>query len=106
LTEGWACAIAGRRARQVTIALVVLQIGGCAVDLGSEQHALMPLFCLVSPSLAVEILGSILGLTLALSWVVGLLAIRFAMLRPPTGCCSRRCRSRGQSILTCWEAAC
>ncbi|HEX6377160.1 MAG TPA: hypothetical protein VFZ91_15720 [Allosphingosinicella sp.] len=78
----WAEFISSPAARRATIVLLVLQTGGCAVDLAAEQVWLMSAICLASASALAELLAFLLWLALALSWAVGLLAIRLPSARP------------------------
>ena len=82
MKDGWAEFISSPVARRITIVLLVLQIGGCVVDLAAEQYWLMSAICLVAASALAQLLGFVLWLILALSWVVGLLALRSPPARP------------------------
>jgi hypothetical protein len=82
LKERWASFISGPAARRVTILLLVLHAGGCAADLAGEQWWLMSAICLAGAGALAQLLAFLLWLALALSWGVGLLAIRFAPARP------------------------
>jgi hypothetical protein len=82
LRDGWARFIASRPARRATIALLILQAGGCAADLAAEQYWLMSALCLAGAGGLAQLAGLLAWLALALSWAVGLLAVRFAPARP------------------------
>jgi len=68
----------------MTIALVLLQLGGCALDLASHQISLLALFCMatVPDNPALEWIAGGIWIVLSLAWVVGLLAVFRAAVRP------------------------
>lgn len=78
----WRDVVSSRRARQVTILLVVLQLGGCALDLTRGQWFLESMICMESASGTLQAIGAVIWLALALSWIVGLAAIRAELGRP------------------------
>lgn len=85
MSEGgrWRAFVSGRSGRLLTIGLVTLQVGGCAADLMSEQATAISFFCLVAAD--ASLLGAAatgIWLVLAFSWILGLVAIRTAGLRP------------------------
>jgi hypothetical protein len=82
LRSRWAGFLSSRGARRATAVLVILHLAGCGADLVSEQWWLMSALCLVSGSSLAELAGYVLWLVLALSWAVGLLAIRLPSARP------------------------
>jgi hypothetical protein len=79
----WSGRLSGPRSRLLTVALLTLQLGGCALDLTTEQAVLGSLFCLADPNDGpIELAGSLIWLVLSLSWVAGLAALRWSRLRP------------------------
>lgn len=76
-------AFSGRKARLATIALLIAQLGGCAVDLATLQLVPISAFCLAAPGNGALAAGAFLiWLVLSLSWLVGLWALQFASARP------------------------
>ena len=74
---------AGPRARLATVLLLTAQLGGCAIDLVSEQAVLRSLFCTAAVGRdALEWIAALTWLVLAFSWIVGLTALRHPLLRP------------------------
>jgi hypothetical protein len=83
LTRRWTEFAAARKAYLATLALLILQLGGCVVDLVSEQATLMAGFCIAVPGDSVlEWVGSAVWVVLCLSWLAGLVALRVPPLRP------------------------
>jgi hypothetical protein len=74
----------GRTARRITALLLVLQLAGCAADMVTEQVTAMSFFCMVTQpeNSALETAALVVWLLLAFSWIVGLVAIKVAGLRP------------------------
>lgn len=68
-------------ARQLTILLLVLHAAGCAADFATEQLWLMAAICLYGAGALVQLAGWLLWLALALSWAVGLAALRWPPAR-------------------------
>jgi hypothetical protein len=65
------------------VVLLTLQLGGCTVDLMSEQASLRSLFCTAAPGDGpIEIVVFVAWAVLAFSWIVGLTSLRIAALRP------------------------
>jgi hypothetical protein len=83
LSGRWSKLASSPKARVATIALLILQLAGCALDLTTEQASLGSAFCLAAPGHgALESLGFALWIVLSFSWLVGLGALRVARLRP------------------------
>jgi hypothetical protein len=74
--------VATKSARRLTIVLLVLHTGGCAADLATEQYWLMSAICLAGAGALAGLFGFLFWLLLALSWGVGLLAVRWPTARP------------------------
>lgn len=73
----------GRRGAWLTVGLLVLQLGGCALDTLSKQVALLSMFCTAAPDDEPLVLVSgAVWIVLAFSWIVGLLALVQERLRP------------------------
>jgi hypothetical protein len=70
-----------RRVRLITGGLLCLQIGGCVLDLTTEQMVLESGFCLVTRNMSLQTVANAVWATLSLSWIVGLVSLRFAQLR-------------------------
>ena len=79
--KGWADLVSSRKARLLTIIFLVAQLGGCVIDLTSEQYTLMSFFCL-NGSGPLPALGLALLLILSFSWIVGLFAVTLPTFRP------------------------
>jgi hypothetical protein len=75
--------VAGRAGRLLTIVLLTTQLGGCAVDMVTEQRVLMAVFCTAAfDDGPLEVASFAVWLVLCLSWFAGLVALRVAPLRP------------------------
>jgi hypothetical protein len=79
----WRGFVAGRSGRLITLILLTAQLGGCAVDLVTEQRVLLSAFCTAAfDDGPLEIVSFAVWLALCLSWFAGLVAIRIPPLRP------------------------
>jgi hypothetical protein len=81
-SNGWRAFPYSRAAGRVTIVLLVLQLGGCAFDFTCGQLSLMSAICLVTSNPVLSLVGAVLWLILALSWLVGLLSVGIPSIRP------------------------
>ena len=73
-----------RVAHRITIALIILQLGGCVLDMTTEQMSAMSLFCMVPIPANALISWSLFGswLVLTFAWIVGLVSLGIPRLRP------------------------
>ncbi|MFL6843590.1 MAG: hypothetical protein ACJ8ER_01775 [Allosphingosinicella sp.] len=79
----WTRFVSGPGGRRLTIALLILQLGGCVLDMQGRQASLMAAFCLAArDDDALVLLGGAVWIVLALSWTAGLFAVRWPILRP------------------------
>jgi hypothetical protein len=78
----WTEFVSGRNARLVTIIFLAAQLGGCVIDVMSQQRTLMSFLCLGGLWGPLGVLGLALLLILSLSWIAGLLALTLPTLRP------------------------
>jgi hypothetical protein len=83
LSGRWTGFVASPGARQLTLWLLILQLGGCMLDTMTSQATLVSLFCTAPvDDDALALLAGSVWLVLAFSWVGGLLALRRPALRP------------------------
>ena len=79
----WTGFATGAGARRLTLWLIVLQLGGCALDTATEQAIALSFFCTAAPrDEALELVAGAVWLVLAFSWIAGLIALRRPALRP------------------------
>jgi hypothetical protein len=83
LSGRWTGFAATPSARQLTLWLIILQLGGCMLDTMTEQAVALTFFCMASvKDDALELVAGAVWLVLAFSWIVGLLGLRWPALRP------------------------
>ena len=81
MPERWIGFLASPAARRLTVLLLILHVAGCAADLATEQYWLMSAICLTGAGALGQLAGLLLWLALALSWSVGLIALRWPEAR-------------------------